>query len=71
MWHVWGREVHTGFWWGYLGERDQLEDLGVGGRIILKRIPKTGWGVMDWIDLVQDRDWWWALVNAVMNFWFP
>jgi hypothetical protein len=27
--------VHTGFWWGYLRERDYLEDLGVDGRIIL------------------------------------
>jgi hypothetical protein len=24
-------------------------------------------GSMDWIDLAQDRDRWWALVNAVMN----
>jgi hypothetical protein len=22
---------------------------------------------MDWIDLAQDRDRWWALVNAVME----
>jgi hypothetical protein len=25
----------------------------------------------DWIDLGQDRDRWWALVNAVMSSFFP
>jgi hypothetical protein len=29
---------------------------------------KMGWVGMDWIDLVQDRDQWMALVNTVMNF---
>jgi hypothetical protein len=24
-------------------------------------------GGMDWIDMAQDRDRWWAVVNAVMN----
>ena len=28
-------------------------------------------GRMDWIDLAQDRDRWWALVSAVTNLRFP
>jgi hypothetical protein len=37
--HVRGRgEVHTGFWWENLRERDNLENRGIDGRIILRWI---------------------------------
>jgi hypothetical protein len=34
-------------------------------------LQEVGLRGMDWIDLVQDRDRWWALVNAGMNLWVP
>jgi len=58
MWHVWGGavEVHTGVWWGDLRKRGHLEDLGVDGRIILRRIlKKRDRGSRDCIYLAQDR----------------
>jgi hypothetical protein len=48
-----------------------LENPGVDGRIILKWIFERLDGVMDWINLAQDRDRWPALVNAVMKFRVP
>jgi hypothetical protein len=36
------------------GIRMDLREIGLGG-------------VVDWIRLAQDRDRWWAVVNAVMN----
>jgi hypothetical protein len=50
-------EMHTRFWSESLKGRNQTDDLGIDGRIL------------EWIHLVQDRGWWWALVNMVMNFW--
>jgi hypothetical protein len=52
MWHTWGRgEVFTGFWLGGPKESDHWEDLGVGGRITLRRtlgrqgsMGRTGFG---------------------------
>jgi hypothetical protein len=48
-----------------------LEDLGIGGRIILNMIFKTWVGGMDWIDMAHDRDMWQVLANAVMNLHVP
>jgi len=65
--------MYAGFWWGNLRERDYMGNPGVNGGIILRWIFRK-WdegGGMDWIDLVQDRDRWRALVNAVMNLRVP
>jgi hypothetical protein len=34
-------------------------------------LPEVGCGSMDWIELAQDRDTWWALVTAAMNLRVP
>ena len=62
--------MYTGFWWGNLSVRAHLGDPDVDGRIILRWIFRK-WvvGGMDWIELAQDKDRWWAFVKAVMNLW--
>jgi hypothetical protein len=30
-------------------------------------LGKTEWGCMEWIDLSQDMNYWWNVVNTVMN----
>ena len=62
----------TRFWWGNLRERDhwgrprrRWED---NSKMDLQEV---GRGCGDWMELVQDRDRWRALVSTVMNFGVP
>jgi hypothetical protein len=38
---------------------------------IMMDLREIEWCGMDWINLVQNRDQWGALVNTVMNLWVP
>jgi hypothetical protein len=48
-----------------LGPRRRREN------IIKMDLRETGWGVMDCIDQIQDKDKWRAFVNTVMNLQVP
>ena len=48
-----------------------LGDPDVDGRIILRWIFRKWEGVVDWMQLAQDRDRWRALVTAIMNLRVP
>lgn len=64
-------EVHTEFWWGKMRKRDHLEDLGIDGRIIKKDLQETGWSIVEWINLDQDRNRWRIVVKKVLSLSVP
>ena len=68
----------TGCWWGSLRERGHWGDQDVDGRIIW--IFRKLEGVVDWMELAQDRDWmelaqdrdrWRVLVGKVRDLQVP
>ena len=58
-----------------VGKRDGKRQLGGPRRRwednIKMSLQQVGCEVMDWVNVAQDRDRWWKLVNAVMNLRFP
>ena len=64
-------EVHIGFCWGNRRERNDLEDLGMDGGIILNSKSRKSVWDMDRIDLAEDRGRRNALVKAAMYLPVP
>jgi hypothetical protein len=64
----WGRRDAYTVWVGKPEENKPLGRPGIYGKIILKRIVSKWVGCMDGIDVAQERDKWWILANALMNF---
>ena len=60
-------EIGAGFWLGNVKKRDDLEDLGIERKTILKWILKMRMEDMDWINVARDRDKWLVVMNVVMN----
>jgi hypothetical protein len=68
MWHAWERTESDKILVGKPKGKKPLRRLTCrrvnGTEVDLK---ETNLGGMEWIHLAQDRDWWRALVNVVMN----
>jgi len=64
--------MHTKFWLEILRETGNSEDRGVDGKTTLEWIlGKIGWECVNWLQLAQDRDQWWALLNMLMDLRVP
>ena len=72
MWHVWGRRITASLGCGYVSETDDLEDVGVDGRIILKwslkKLDVKTWTVLNWLKRGKN---WHVHVSAGIKFCLP
>jgi hypothetical protein len=64
-------EAYTCFCWGNVGENPLRRTSRRWEDNIKIYLQELGFGDMDWIDLVLNRDKWQALVNKVMNLPVP
>jgi hypothetical protein len=64
--HGRGEEGVKGFG-GEVRRKEPLERPRHGWEVGIKKDGRVGWDGAEWIHLAQDRDWWWALVETVMN----
>ena len=73
--HVARMGVGRGIYRVWVGKPERKRPLGRPRRRwednIKMNLQEVGCGGMDWIELAQDRDRWWTLVNAVMNLRVP
>jgi hypothetical protein len=35
------------------------------------KVREIGQDSVDWINLAEDRDWWWILMSMALNLWVP
>jgi len=73
--HVARMGERGGVYRGFMGKPEEKRPLGKTRRrwegSIKMDLQEVGCGGMDWIEVVQDRVRWLALVNAVMNLRVP
>jgi hypothetical protein len=68
MWHAWERRgMCTRSWWKAIRRETTCKTRRRWGDGIRMDLRETGSRSVDWIRLPQNRDWWRAVVNTVMN----
>jgi hypothetical protein len=70
MWHAWRRgviqRVVVGKSEGTIPVETRRYRLGNNIKMV---VEETQWNGVNWFNLTQDRNNWWAVVSTVMNVW--